>query len=313
MSATVEETARHIAALTQTEDDILLVGQWIDARWKELAASNNLRMLLREGELFMVEPFTTGTVSATRDSKTISGVGTGWTTGLVGRHIRVKSSWYAIAVVVSGTSLELETPYAEDTLSGSGYHIVQRRHRLAPDVRKLGVFTHMRLRRQLHVVHKQGLDITIPSRFSVNSVPSWVAEVEADVDGVKRVEIYPFSNQTEIIHYVYWRVPPTLKFNDVLPDFIDIEAFREGVMVDVLRHKMHKAMEMGQVEQAALWRNEFRAQETRWLREHRTRVMGQEQGSDDQEFILTREGAHPSGGQDRLINDAYSEIWYGRG
>lgn len=310
-NVTVEEVARHLAALTQTEEDILLIGQWVDARWKELAASNNLRVLLREGELFMPAPFSTGTVSATRGSTTVTGSGTGWTNALAGRHIRIRGVWHEIATVVSPTVLELGAAYGEDTVSGAGYNIIQRRLDLAPDVRKLGVFWHMRLRRPLHTVHKQGLDLVIPSRYSINSVPTWVAEVEASENGVKRVEIYPYPRNSEIIHYTYWRTPFTLGLRDIMPDFIDIEAFREGVMVDILRHKMHKAIEAGQTEVAAFWRNEFRAQETVWKRDHKIRVLGQEQGSDDQEFVLSREGAHPTLGNDRIIDDAFSQVWYG--
>lgn len=313
MSLTVKEVAYHLAAITQTEEDILLIGTWIDARWKELAAANNLRVLLREGELYIPASIrNVGTVSVTQGSTAVTGVDTAFTNDDVGKHIRIKVVWYKIVSVVSATSLVLETPYTEPTLTGTGYAIVQRQHKLAADVRKLGVFFHMRLRRPLNMAHKQGLDLAIPSRHSLTSVPTWVVEVEASVDGIKQVEIYPFSQQPETIHYAYWAKPFDLNIDSILPDFIDIEAFREGVMVDILRHKMHKAMEDGKMEAAALWRNEYRAQETRWNSVYRTRVLGQEQGSDDQEFILSREGAHPRHTGERIINDAFSEIWWGR-
>jgi len=311
MSVTVEEVARHLAALTGSEEDVLLIGKWIDARWKEIAASHTLQELETEGELFIPAPYETGTVAATRGSRTVTGTSTGWDGMLTGRHVRIRTSWYVIANITSATSLELATPFGEDSISGAGYHIVQRRHRLASDARKLGQFTHMRLRRPLKLSSKHGLDVAMPSRHSIGAPPVWVAQVKPDVDKVKRVEIYPYSNTSEIIHYVYWTSPPTLDFDDVLPQWLDIESFREGVMVDIYRHKMFKAMEDGQVEAAALWRNEFRAQETKWMRDHRVRLLGQEDGADDTEFILMREGAHPSSISDPQINDAYTQVWWG--
>lgn len=311
--STVEDVARHLAGLTATEEDILLIGTWVDARWKEVAATRvTLRQLYREGELYIPAPYSTGTVAVTNGSKTVTGTSTAWTSSLNDRHIRVKTAWYKIDHVVSATEIQLATPYAEDTATDSGYNVVLRWHRLMADVRKLGVFSHMRLRRSLHVVHKQGLDLAIPSRHSINSVPSWVAEIDPDVDGRKRVEIYPYSSQAEIIHYSAWIKPYTLGFKDSLPEFLDIEALREGVMIDVLRHKMHKALMANQTEVAAVYRNEYRAQETAWHRVHKDRVLGQEQGTDDQEFILSHDSGHPSVKEDRLIDDAWSEVWFGR-
>lgn len=310
MALKVEDVARHIAALTVTEEDVMLIGTWIDARWKELANAGQLRDLRRKGELYVEPPYTTGTVAATRGSRTVTGTGTAWSGELAGRYLRVKTVWHEIAAVASATSLELVSPYDDPDISEAGYNIIKRRHRLQPDVRKLGIFMHMRLRRPLHTVSEQGLDLSIPSRHSINSVPRWVAEVEADVDGVKRVEIYPNSNRPETIHYIYWIEPYTLGFDDPMPGFIDVEAMREGVMVDVLRYKMHKAMDAQQYEAAAIYRNEYRAQETRWLNIHRVRLLSQEQGTDDQEFILSREGAHPAYETDQVIDDAYKAVWY---
>ena len=118
MSLTVEEVARHLAALTHTEEDILLIAVWIDARWKEIAAANNLRVLLREGELFMNKPEQVGTVDVTQGSEVVTGTGTSWTNALEGQYLRAKSAWYEIVTIVSATELVLRTAYAEPTTTG---------------------------------------------------------------------------------------------------------------------------------------------------------------------------------------------------
>jgi hypothetical protein len=211
--------------------------------------------------------------------------------------------------VESATSLTLETPYTDADATTAGYTIAAIRHKLAPDARKMGTFVLERLRKPLETVSEIGLNLGRPGRSHVNAVPQFVAEVEPDENNVKQVEIYPYSNRREIIHYMYWIAPPKLSFRDQIPGTIDIEALREGVLIDVYRNKMTKAMDAGNTEAAALWRNEYRAQETAWKNVHRTRALSQDQGSDDLEFILERHGAHPGPNTNTLIDDAYSFVW----
>lgn len=311
--STVEDVARHVAGITGTEDDLLLIANWVSERWKEVANTNTLRMLRRSGELVTTPAYLTGTIDVTNGSRTVTGTGTVFTTDMVGRYLRQKTNWHRIESVSGPTTLTLESPFTEDTTTGSGYHIVQRWYRLAPNIRKLlPTFSHMRLRRTLQLVSRDSLDMSIPSRFSINQVPQYIAEIEPDDDGTKRVEIYPYPATTEMLHYVYWIKPPDLKFHDEIPAFIDIEAFREGVMIDVMRHKMFKYMDEGKQREAELMRNEYQATTTRWNNQYKVRVLSQEEALDDLEFLLTRTSARPmwGGADNRIIDDAYSHVWF---
>lgn len=310
---TVEDVARHVAGITATENDVLLIGTWVNERWKEIANTNTLRTLRRTGELVTSAAYTTGTVALTQGSREVTGTSTAWTTALNGQYFRQRTNWYEIENVTSGTSLRLVSPFTEASATGASYTIAQRRYRLLPDVRKLApVAVHMRLRRPLHVSTIDGLNLALPSRYSVNSAPQYIAEMEPDVDGTKRVEIYPFTSTAELIHYIYWTKPPDLDFKAQLPSFIDIEAFREGVMVDVMRHKMFRLMDEGKERASELMRNEYQAAQTRWQTTFKHRVLSQDDALDDLEFMLTKTRAHPSawGVNDRAITDAYSQVWY---
>lgn len=313
--ATVEDLARHIAGVTVTEDDLLLIATWANQRWKEIANTMTLKTLRRKGELVTQPVVDDGTVSVVRGSNVVSGTGTTWDSTLAGLSLRVMTNWYEIAAVTSSTELLLVSDYAEDTSgAGAGYDIINRRYRLEPDARKLGMFVHMRLRRPLSLSSEQGMDFVIPSRFSIANVPAFVAEVEPDLDGTKRVEIYPYTRRSELIHYIYWKEPYDLGLKDQLPAFIDLEAFREGVMVDVMRNQMFRAANEGELRLAELMRNDYRAQETRWLNIHRERVIKQDSGAADQEFLLLNSRNHPTGvGSDSMIIDnAFDQVWYGR-
>lgn len=73
--------------------------------------------------------YTTGTVSVTNASTTVTGSGTSWTSSMAGRFIKFTPSdtaanngdglWYEIASVESGTSLTLVKEYGGATASGS--------------------------------------------------------------------------------------------------------------------------------------------------------------------------------------------------
>ena len=313
--ATVEGVARHIAGVTANEDDLLLVGNWINERWKEIGGTTTLKTLRRYGELVTTPVLEDGTVAVTRGDRQVTGSGTSWTPELEGRQLRVQTNWYNIEQVLSATALVLEVPYAEDTQSaGAGYDIIQRQYALDPEAREIGMFWHQRLRRPLSRSSEAGLEFAIPNRFTVANVPAFVAETEPRKDGVRQVEIYPYTRREELINYLYWMAPPDLDFKDQLPAFIDTEAFREGVMIDVMRNAMFRAINDNELRKAEILRNDYRAQETRWLNTHKLRVIKKDSGAIDSEILLLNSRNHPTGvGADTIIIDnAFDQVWFGR-
>lgn len=80
-----------------------------------------------------VADYTTGTVSVTSASTTVTGSGTAWTTNMAGRWLNIPitasnttsgdDEWYKIASVVSATSLTLENAYTGQTVAG-GTHLI---------------------------------------------------------------------------------------------------------------------------------------------------------------------------------------------
>lgn len=71
--------------------------------------------------------YTTGTLSVTNGSATVTGSGTTWATTTnaeVGEYIKLPDSkWYKITAIGSNTSLTIEKTYAGSTLSGQNYTI----------------------------------------------------------------------------------------------------------------------------------------------------------------------------------------------
>ena len=85
-----------------------------------------------------VADYTTGSIVATTNGDaTITGTGTNWTAGMVGRYIQIAednsatsgdNQWYEIASITSGTELELTIPYEGTTFSSAtqSYTLAQR-------------------------------------------------------------------------------------------------------------------------------------------------------------------------------------------
>lgn len=297
MPITVDEVARAALATVGSNAGLLLAIRWADERYRQLTSRVKMRHMRRLGEVVIPEPLDDGLATATRGSSIVTGdadAQTAW----AARHdikdgtwyFRGRRTWYKITDVTPTPSLRLESEFSEADLSAGGYKIIKRFHALAPDVRFLGKFVHMRLHRALDDVSILTLDMEHPARITVaGSGPEIVAEAFNDVEGHRMVELYPYSTATETVHYVYWPTPLKLQPGSILPAEVDTEALKSGVLIDVYRFEMAKAARDAKVDAAALWRNEMRAQETTWERRIEE-IAKADRGVDDVALIL-----HPCG------------------
>lgn len=93
--------------------------------------TNGLRYVYQPQDVDLTkDDYSTGTVTATNGSTTVTGSGTAWTTALVGgMQFQVTNgtdgNWYEILSVDSTTQVTLKTPYAGSTVSGSAYNMGQ--------------------------------------------------------------------------------------------------------------------------------------------------------------------------------------------
>lgn len=74
-------------------------------------------------------PYSTGTITLTGASRSVSGSGTSWTTGWTGMWLKVdgEAEWYPVKSISSTTALTLETPYqGANTGSGKSYTLYKR-------------------------------------------------------------------------------------------------------------------------------------------------------------------------------------------
>ena len=70
-----------------------------------------------------------------------------------------------------------------------------------------------------------------------------------------------------------------------------------------MRDMMAKAAKANQIEAAALWRNEYRAQQTMWKDTRRTVALADNSAADDASFILESIGGVQTGGDVKTARD----------
>jgi hypothetical protein len=293
--ATVDELARDIVGSLAIDEGHLIAIRWIDNRYKEMVSRVRFKHLRNIGSVVVPATYDTGTVAVTRDSTAVTGTSTVWsTTPGVATHtdwwIKISSAWYRVASVASATSLTLATAFSEDTVTANSYSLVKRTHSLGSTVRWLGDFVLTRLRINMGPpVSIEELDREAPGRLLTDQFPTKVAQVGVDASFYLQMEFYPYSNKSEIVHYVYWAMPTALTVGSTLPRQIDPYTLKEGALIDAYRYLKSKARQAGDHEGANSWRNDEFAQATKWEKNIQQAAQT-DQGSDDKSFILSHYG-----------------------
>lgn len=294
----INDIARGMIASIGSTVDVLIASKWVIERYQQLCNRAYFKHLRRIGTLTIPAPITAGTVSATRGSRTITPNATAlaaWGSFVIGRHIRIKTVWYEITQFAGGV-ITLASEFAEDNQSAVSYRIVQRYVSLASDARRIGAFVHPRRRSSIGTISLAELDTIAPSRPSVTPGPAFVAEVEKDPSGARRVEFYPYSDLTEQILYTYWPSAPVIDIpNGHIDDAIDPYVLREGAMIDLFMWEAGRSMRTQDINGAGFWRNQSLAQRSIWEKVMLD-ALESDKGLDDATFILqSNEMTHLAG------------------
>lgn len=310
--ATAEEIARDILASAASDVGFLTVIKWLDNRYQQLVSRVRFRHLRKIGEVILPARHNDGTITISRGSTACAGSSTNFTNVGSGTqeyyYLRASSAWYKIASITDDDNLVLSSAFAEDSVSAGSYNIVKKLHPLDSTARWIGDFLHTRLRTLLEPISIEAMDRSAPGRVLVGSYPVQVAQIGIDSNNYLMVEFYPYPNESEIVHYVYWDIPSTLSITTTIPPQIDPYILKEGVLIDLYRYLASRAAKAGNVEAAAYYRNDYRAQETRW-EDRIQEAANTDQGMDDKAFILTALGGRIRTGDIRTAHDIVLDRW----
>lgn len=295
----------------------VLASTWVAQRYIEMVTKVRYRQLRKIGEVVVPATILAGTVTVVEGSDIVTPDATAlaaWSAipndGLVGRYLRFQDAeWYQVMQFVGGV-VTLASPYAVAGAAGIGYNLAARYITLADDARWLGDFMHMRLWKPLEIVPLETLDYIAPGRPYAQGVPSVMSEIGLSADGRRVVEIYPYPSQSEIINYVYWALPLTLTFESEIPRMIPAYTLKEGALINAMRYKMSQALTLGKVDEAAVWRNEFRAQETKWYNKILPDAARADRGVDDVTMIVQGFGSRYGRPWIRTAHDQVYNSWW---
>lgn len=111
------------------------------------------------------------------------------------------------------------------------------------------------------------LDDWYPTRAAATGGPRVYAELGLNGTGTARqIEIYPVASGTagEELHFTYWEEPTALTLTSSLPFGIEEQNIREGVLVDLYRYEIAKAIRNNEPNAATMWAQRTAEQEARW-------------------------------------------------
>jgi len=299
--ATVADVARDLLGSMASDTSMPIAVRWIDNRYRELVSKVRFRHLRKLGELTVPAAISTGTVSVTLGSTSVAGSGTTWatapavfTTGAAPYwSLRANSVWHLIDAISGNTTLTLSSSYSETTNSAASYYIVKRFHPVGSSARWLGKFVVQGIGRDLgEPIAMDELDSIDPRRTLIGSEPVTVAQAQNGPSSGIMVEVYPYPSSVTMIHYTYWDIPDELDVDSTIPAQVDGYILKEAAYIDYCRLMSSQREKEGKLESAAYWRNEGRAQETKWQLIMRDAIKA-DRGSDDLSFILQR-NAGPS-------------------
>ncbi len=169
-----------------------------------------------KGQLVAPQAVTLGQAITVLGDTTVTGVGTAWTTDLIGRQFRIgyNNPIYTIVDVdEAAQTLELELPWGSPGVL-SGYFIVQYYFNFGPNIKYVKTMLNMQLGYKFHLHATQDtLNSLDPWRQNQN-FPWLCAGMPAAPDGSYLSELYPASWIQQSFPFTAYIVPPNLTGDD---------------------------------------------------------------------------------------------------
>ncbi len=178
--------------------------RYINLRYSDLALQRKWSWLLAKDVLNVIGKYTTGTVTATKDSTTVTGTSTVFT-GKAGYKFKVDgfNEVYTIASVASATSMTLDDAYEGDTATAVSYTIWQDTYELANTIEEVDMVWHDHMSYPPVAVGPKKLnEIKVNFPTVTGKCKAW-SQVQWSSDGDRQVAIYPIPDEDYSLHYLY--------------------------------------------------------------------------------------------------------------
>jgi hypothetical protein len=197
--------------------DGVLALKWLEDRYRQVWNAMDWEFASSSAVLQTVATISSGTVTLTNGSATISETTTnanGWTSAVEGRYFRATGddAFYPISTFTDGTpdTITLSRNYEGDSSSDQGYMIFQNVYSLTTDVGKIQWFVDLKTGNEIEPVSQIWLDEGFPNRAGNSTQMQYWAPAGRDSDDIQQVELYPIPTEVHGIQYRYIQEAPFL-------------------------------------------------------------------------------------------------------
>lgn len=191
---------------------------WVNDRYKALAGKESWNWLIKDFIVQTVEEITTGTVTATTDSTTITFT-SGPAASVTGYFIQFSDTddWYEIeSHTAAATTAVLTKAFLGTTSSSLTYILRKVYYALPSDTGKILNVRQARTKGALHYLPIRQLDLMVPDRTHTGT-PEIYTIAGVDSDRLYKMELYPVPNEKMNIQGRYYRVVSDLSADADIP------------------------------------------------------------------------------------------------
>jgi len=174
--------------------------------------NHDFSFLTDYGEINTTPSYTTGTVSVTQDSTTVTGSETSWTSSMVGRYIKIADDdeYYEISSVDSSTQITLTSAYIGSTASGQSYTIYKIFYPLASDFKKMKWIKQIVTPKRLIEIPEITMAELITDEFDESGEIVGYALSGQDSSGNTLIRFTPIQTTRKRVYYCYEKTLPSI-------------------------------------------------------------------------------------------------------
>ena len=197
----------------------------IPAEHEEVLDTYSWSARKEETTITLTANYSTGSVSGSSGSTTLTGSSTVWTSGMANRWIRIGSDsfYFKISNVASATSLTLETALVADVAASTSYTIFQHVYSLPSNFeRVLSITSDVKMNEWT----QQDLDRLDPYRSSTASRPYVYSLRGLNSSSYYDMEVWPIPSAASILRLDYLKTSSLTNDTDVPPYRGDILVYR---------------------------------------------------------------------------------------
>lgn len=169
------------------------IGSLLNRVHQEEVENHAWHRLRTAATLNVTAPIVTGTVSITQGSTTVTGVGTAFTTGDIGKYLRINGDNTPLKVTarISGLEVTVESAWAPANVSGVAYSLFPWRYSLPTTAQKVNWVKRLQ---PLQETTQEWLNTVDPDRTSTSDFATHWAPAERSSADLYQIELWPIPN-----------------------------------------------------------------------------------------------------------------------